>query len=924
LAIYQSILLFCAVSIVTGQSFQISQEQYIANLTKTLQDHNNDTITRSHAAEELGYMLPKHEEVVKPLVAALSDDPEPRVRSSAAQSLANVTKNARLVINHLSLTLLRDKETEPSVRSAAANTLGQFSSEANMVLPILGEAIKEDPEVSVRISAVRSIGHLEGTAKVAVPDLIDAFKKSIQEEEGVSRARGAYIEAHPPEDTTDSQGYSVRLTDKFDLQIESLREERRQIAISLGKISKGSVDLRDTNAITPLRSAYGELSKYPEVTSQSDTLSKNISELEDIANPPLLPYFLKFAVYTLAALLCVWLALLALRPLWVLRINEFMTFIPEIKIDKLGGITLSARYLFLVGFFHYNRRVLDAWVSNYLENARKNFNRKPTVADRTLHIPMGIFLNGAYVDECKPEIFKDVYMQHQSRVLIKGEGGAGKTSLACQMANWAMEDRRQRLCPTNAMLPVLIERDVEPPSNSSDGPLFKVISDQLKDNVDAAEAPNPRLIKELLKQRRILVVVDSMSEMSATTRSNILQGLTEIPVNAVIITSRFDEPLNGLIRTSVEPVRIKPDSVEIFIKTYVDRLKKNKLFGQDDLYTGCVRLRELIGEGRDITVILAKYFILNMIASKEGYSEGGPESIPDLMVKYIRLINRKSESTALDNDTVIKAAEVIAWECLKSTYRPLPAKLDDVLEALSRRQQDIYALKYVKDDKEKLDIVIGIEKYLENNLRLIRSQGTHPDRVRFTIDTLSEYLAGLHLVNEYGGSEKDWNNFLTSTDEPVVDRRILSSAFRSRIVDYKENTPESILSFLLAVYDCCVSGEALEQVPSFVIDELEKKIRLRRIIKEMKSSVAEERRRAVSEINQMELEVLAQAHRFIVPNLVGLLIDREAYIREATKSALTKLNEFAVPELILASQREESELGITALRLLTKIRNDER
>src|SRR5919112_2273056 len=111
LAIYQSILLFCAVSIVTGQSFQISQEQYIANLTKTLQDHNNDTITRSHAAEELGYMLPKHEEVVKPLVAALSDDPEPRVRSSAAQSLANVTKNARLVINHLSLTLLRDKET---------------------------------------------------------------------------------------------------------------------------------------------------------------------------------------------------------------------------------------------------------------------------------------------------------------------------------------------------------------------------------------------------------------------------------------------------------------------------------------------------------------------------------------------------------------------------------------------------------------------------------------------------------------------------------------------------------------------------------------------------------------------------------------------------------------------------------------------
>ncbi len=50
--------------------------------------------------------------------------------------------------------------------------------------------------------------------------------------------------------------------------------------------------------------------------------------------------------------------------------------------------------------------------------------------------------------------------------MIVGEGGVGKTSLACQIARWGMgldEDntRKPKLLASHWMLPVLIEQDLE-------------------------------------------------------------------------------------------------------------------------------------------------------------------------------------------------------------------------------------------------------------------------------------------------------------------------------------------------------------------------------------------------------------------------------------------------------------------------------
>ena len=56
-----------------------------------------------------------------------------------------------------------------------------------------------------------------------------------------------------------------------------------------------------------------------------------------------------------------------------------------------------------------------------------------------------------------------------SLVIGGGEGGAGKTSLACQLMNWAMaEDEKSRLAEDgHLILPILIESDFNPVSNGS-------------------------------------------------------------------------------------------------------------------------------------------------------------------------------------------------------------------------------------------------------------------------------------------------------------------------------------------------------------------------------------------------------------------------------------------------------------------------
>lgn len=116
-------------------------------------------------------------------------------------------------------------------------------------------------------------------------------------------------------------------------------------------------------------------------------------------------------------------------------------------------------------------------------------------------------------------------------------------------------------------------------------------------------------------------------------------------------------------------------------------------------------------------------------------------------------------------------------------FRPGPAKIEAVLATLGG------------------DSALDRINYLERNPRLVQVIGAGRDRVKFALDPLAEYLAGLYVIEHYGADEQMWRDFLAK-------------------VDSVPDAPRAIKGFLLAVRDCCLTPDAQREVPSFVAIEL--------------------------------------------------------------------------------------------------------
>src|SRR5262249_24939736 len=148
-----------------------------------------------------------------------------------------------------------------------------------------------------------------------------------------------------------------------------------------------------------------------------------------------------------------WTALLWLRPLVLFQINETLRKLPLARLPgPLGRMEMSLRGLLLVGFFHYHRRVLDAWIARHVASFRANFQARRTVKEPALYVPVPVALDGAAVPGLTVAPLREAFRK-RGCLLIRGEGGSGKTTLACQVGHWALAvNPAERLC-AHLMLP---------------------------------------------------------------------------------------------------------------------------------------------------------------------------------------------------------------------------------------------------------------------------------------------------------------------------------------------------------------------------------------------------------------------------------------------------------------------------------------
>ena len=681
--------------------------------------------------ESAGYALakigPKAKTAVSELIPLLEDSNE-GVCSSAAEALKSIGIGADAAKTAVSELIPLLKNSKASVRGRAADALGSIGAEAKDAVPQLILLLKDkDSEAGVRSKAASALGSIGANAKTAVPLLILLLEDK-DSEAGVRKSAA---------DVLVNIGRSLQAKAK-DLTSEELNQAVPNLESALKIFKEPKADFS--------QETIDNLSSYINVlkTEQNDRLVKSIIQY---------PYIWGTGIY-----LFLLFGTFAIRPLWLLKIYEFLKVPIGFKIPFLGT-DVPLGFLIL---FKYHPRVLDAWVTAHIQVTEEEFQKRETVRDRKIFVPIPVILDNNTIATLKGKDLQPTFAQKRGCLLIWEEGGAGKTSLACQISKWAMSDTpEERIC-SHRMLPVLIEDELKVTEGKK--PLIEAIRGQLQDLTDTTDAISEELLEQLLKQRRILVIVDHFSEMSEQTQTAIRPGMPDFPVNALLVTSRLQKDLDKVTKTTIKPFRIAGNQLSSFMENYLSQRQKRDLFSDEEFFDSCKQLSRIVGD-RNITVLLAKLYADQLIAKKEGTTDGNlPDNIAELMLHYLNQLNRSVTENNIGDATVHQDAKIIAWECLKSTYRP----------AAANRQNAIIAL---GEDTAESRI-----KYLEEKLRIIQTKGVAHDQIHFALDPVAEYLAALHLLDINGNDESKWQDFLNIADS--------------------QNSPEGIKGFMLAVKDC--------------------------------------------------------------------------------------------------------------------------
>ena len=560
--------------------------------------------------------------------------------------------------------------------------------------------------------------------------------------------------------------------------------------------------------------------------------------------------------------------------------------------------------------------MLDSWVEQRIVQAQEEFNQRRTVGERSVHIPIPVELN-----DTKPAIanfgiddLRTVFSKRVIRLLIVGEGGVGKTSLACQIAKWAMADKEaERLCK-HRMLPVLIEEELEAVEGKSS--LLEAIARQIKSLRDDEKAVSEELLKQLLEKRRILVIVDHLSEMSEATRKAARLRDASSPVNAMIVTSRIEDILGKEVtHTTLKPQRVSGKQLSIFMDAYLTQRGKRDLFDDAEYFDALRRLSQIVTDDRDVTVLFAKLYADQMIDVAEGLvTEDLPDNVPDLMLNYINEVNREKNGK-IDDGIVQLNLKVIAWECLRQTFKPETAEREQIINCLAALEGEGEAAK--DSAKKRL-------KYLEERLALIRTVPPTKTKIRFALDPLAEYLAGLHLVELYNENEQAWQTFLNG-------------------VENKPGISEENRGFILAIRDCYMTKGGEGQIPDFVIEQLTEMagLNLQDLEKEyLKRKV----QLFISDLNVMEdreritfatqrLERIAEELKTknvddikllkkTIPALVRLLKVEDKQNCINAQSALVKMGSLAVPALMEMLKDENIRIRRCSSSILRQIGTD--
>jgi HEAT repeat protein len=709
---------------------------------------------RTNACQALKRFGPAAARAVPDLQAAVQNPNDPVVQQAAADALGHIGEPAHAASEDLRNALANGSS---DVQHAAASALGLIHSETAKTLPALIAALRDRNQEVVEAARSAIDNFLHDPA--AFPALVEAVRDS---DPSVS-ASAARALAMLIENTENDQKLTFVSIREAEDAVQDAFKKSRQGDAAHGDVSAALVKIQKIYSQRRARFWLGLWNGHKRVAL----------------------ILLGLAAYSIA-LLIVKFVVLHKWPLRVLALNEALGTNTS---EWPGKIQVPLKYVIPVGFFHYSKRVLDAWVNERLHAGEARFKNKHNVRIRRTYVPLPVMVDGdgGSTPGITADSFRHVSDDHWCTRII-GEGGLGKTTLACQIALRAMsEDPTKRLCGTGRMLPILLEPGVGSQVLREELSLKDAILLEIKGVSGLEPIPEQGFLDRLLQTGRILLILDGVSEMDDSIEGEQWHRLelmvSKLAVSALVVTCRSPAPFASINHTDIHPLRIDTNHLSPFINAYLSQA--GVALPDLDVLSACVKLRWLVKD-RGITPLLARLYVEALI----GFCKADrplcelPSTVPDLMLAYLNELNRKPTDPRIEDATVHRAAKSAAWECMMPSLRPGRADRAKVLRLLNAGS--------IKP--EVLD-------FLEQRLHVIETVPPAKTEIEFMMDPIAEYLAGLHALDLYGSDERKWRQFI-------------------RMVQNANEGPTTIQEFLIAVLDCIQARADLIRVPASIIEEI--------------------------------------------------------------------------------------------------------
>ena len=133
---------------------------------------------------------------------------------------------------------------------------------------------------------------------------------------------------------------------------------------------------------------------------------------------------------------------------------------------------------------------------------------------------------------------------------------------------------------------------------------------------------------------------------------------------------------------AITPQKLSGSNLNVFVQSYLELKQKRRLFTDKEFQDTCSEIVSIAGN-RAVTVLLAKLFVDQKIAkieylkTKKEYSfasnpiEELPQTIPDVMVNSIEILNRHETKDSFNTEVVIVGAKALALRSLEDTLTPI-------------------------------------------------------------------------------------------------------------------------------------------------------------------------------------------------------------------------------------------------------------